>query len=761
MFSAIQKRFRRDRRAATAVALAIMFVPMMIAASAAVDFSRIASARTLMQASVDSAAVAGVGAYQISQVNATAVAVTKNVYSGTSAQLANFVSISAPSIGVYCNGTSAQCGGTSFVPPTGGNCPNGTEYCVVVSETAILKNSLFASIIPSEVLRVTGAATASFPSTPSAAKAVAPTSGFGSASDYSAAYAYSVPMSGNTPEYANQPAANSACSTVIGPLALLINSNSPAGTSCNYLFIADSLNHGGSSGNSIIENPADPVSFTFANETGGSSSYGMDTTYNYTNDIVVNNTLYPNGYTTTAVSAVRCSNNQNNCTPQTAVPATVLYGQCPTRNLYGSTTSSPSSGALGAPPIDTVNIYDSVYEVLGEPPTYLANHTIAPFISPTIAETVGSTTYNVSAMCPQWPTTATATNVPANTDISAPTTQASSYALTSSGTNSNYVVPVGFNIYATWYPQTQANDDLVSENYTNGTAADIFPPPVSACTPAPYPYARGKSGNATWWGWSDSNAGNCSIDNAMTGSVTSSGGQAAADDNCALLIQNLGPDVPVSSTGYAILPDYYASITDGKGNVLALDPMYDNVTFVDLIPGVAPLADSNTSETYNSKTGLYQAADAQAAGFYPTNTTPAATRIPNTGLPGGGPNNLAAGIYAGDYVVVEQPAKNDSGYDHSLPASTSHQCYNPQANGYQATDIAGANDNGTANDPVEDAKDGAVLCDLPVPDTYALYWNDMGSTAMDDLGYWNAIESFTCSAPSGSTTGGGAATLSG
>ncbi|MDE8347415.1 MAG: pilus assembly protein TadG-related protein, partial [Acidocella sp.] len=155
MLASLIRSFCRDRKAATAVAMAIMTVPLLIGASAAVDFSRIASARTLLQASVDAAAIAGAGEWQMSESSSSAYTVTQNMYATTGAQLPSFVGTTPAVIQLACTGTTGagaqttnQCGGTqafSTTPVTG--CPTNAsgvatfEYCVVVTETATLKNS--------------------------------------------------------------------------------------------------------------------------------------------------------------------------------------------------------------------------------------------------------------------------------------------------------------------------------------------------------------------------------------------------------------------------------------------------------------------------------------------------------------------------------------------------------------------------------------------------------------------------------------------
>jgi hypothetical protein len=182
-------------------------------------------------------------------------------------------------------------------------------------------------------------------------------------------------------------------------------------------------------------------------------------------------------------------------------------------------------------------------------------------------------------------------------------------------------------------------------------------------------------------------------------------------------------------------------IKNSSGNIVALDPVYDDMTYID------PLTNESVTNT-------------SAAGFYPTNTSPSSSSIGSTGLQG-------SGLFVGDTVVTERPAENSGGlYDHNPPAATSGQCYNPQVatqyNGYMlnGAEVYGYNANGTAIDPVANPQLGAVVCNPTSPASYALYWNDMGGVESDDLGYWNAIVLFQCPSEPGAQ-GGGAATLSG
>ncbi len=60
------RRLFQDRKGAVALVMAIALVPLMIAGVTAVDMARIAAARTVLQASVDSAAIAGGGSLNTS-----------------------------------------------------------------------------------------------------------------------------------------------------------------------------------------------------------------------------------------------------------------------------------------------------------------------------------------------------------------------------------------------------------------------------------------------------------------------------------------------------------------------------------------------------------------------------------------------------------------------------------------------------------------------------------------------------------------------
>jgi Flp pilus assembly protein TadG len=795
------KKFLRSRRSATAVALAIMTVPLLISASAAVDFSRIASARTLLQASADSAAIAGAGAWQTSQSNTDASNVTSAAYLGTGAQLPKFVTTGNPTVALACSSaTAAICGGTAnFSSGNVSRCPSGFEYCVVVSAQATLKNSLFAAIIPSEILSVTAIATTAFPPNTISQGDFTHTS-IGLGSDLSGIYAYVLPEDGNgNPEDGNVPTPNSSCAnsskTNNGPIGDETNLSPVASTTpCNFLLIG--LSTGGSGSGSLSFATSDPIGFTFVNFTGGSaSSTDLDTTiyntktgastlpsnlntHNGTNTTVayceqnLDCTEYPSeiyvggsgavngqncvtgtnganycgaGYTVPAVPAVAFvapTPTKPGIQGNSGSPATVLYGYCPAHNLYGSINAYPNATNNIVPVQDSINTFSSAEEVIGFPPTHATNHALIPFLGPVNTQTISQTitslpngaksqqskTYTVQAVCPQWP-------IPSNSTISA----RGSFSFTPTGftTSDSEVV----NVYSTYYPDATFTSNLYGNN--------IYPPAIAGCTPATNATDGGVTPTADdpWWGWSPSNAndfdpGNTSLHNCtfvhvssagtMTtaAQVTGSNGQSppftAAYDNCALLVQNLGQNASSLPNFWTYLasPTVFTGGTTGTGNPSGIISM------------------------------------TKGTGSVPTKVT----------IKSAGSGTFNGVSFTNSFTVSEQPGGGTTG---NPPQDTSHQCYNPQANGKAQGTFENAlgmtvndNNNDTPIDPVENPQLGVVLCGSnPSNESYGLYWNDMGAFANpplynDDLGYSNAITEFTCPSP-GSTSGGGPATLSG
>lgn len=819
-----------SRRSATAVAFAIMFVPMVIGASAAVDFARVASARALMQSAVDGATEAGANAYQISENFTDAGNATTSTLSATSAQLSNFVGNIQTSTGVYCNtaeATHQQCGSTYAQQGTLiSQCPPAfatkEEYCVVATMSATLKNSLFAYLLPSEVLTVNSVGTTLFPPYNVSGSNIPPSPGFGSAGDKSSIYAYGVTLTtSGAKDFADLPAPNSACASASGQLPLLVNSSSPTGTTCNYLYVSDSLGDGGNGGSITLE-VNQPIAFTFINYTGANGYTGISGAQ-YTSNLVVygtksgstykNPTYYQNGdaiytvvttktvcskyytsngrnysdgqceatpnttTTTTSTDAAgtsdgtttSCATYENNvCENQTSVTIsgpTQIYGQCPDHTLYGSI-----SQGYGAPTSDSLNQYSTAYEALGDPPTQYTNHALTPFVTTdVITENIGNTNYYVAAVCPNYPTSGTQINAPVR----------ASYA----AANPDFA---GMNIYSTWFPVNSTNEVAFSDSSTapaedsSGNPMttgvnDVFPPAIAGCTPATSAADGGvtPTSDDPWWAWSNSNSGNCS---GATNTGTSYP-QPAAYNNCAFVIQPLGTNVPVDVNNEALVPDYYNAIVSASGTsatILALDPVYDNTTYVDLLTGVTV---KNTDP----------------AGYVPTNASYSYSSISATTTIHGSTAKVFASAqaskYIGDYLVVQEPATSGTGQDHNLPLFTSYQCYDPQAattvpsspyvfttantNGYgyitngngapvaNNTVVPGYNADGTPIDPIANPQDAVVYCDQSPPETYALYWNDLGTYESDDLGYWNAVEVFTCSVPPTTNAGGGPSTLSG
>ena len=239
-------RFRRERRAATGVIIALMTVPLIIASGAAVDFSRISSARAQLQFAVDAAVLAGAGAYQTNQDGTIAYNVAKTAFNTASASLTNYASFSTPvAVGTLCNPSgvpNVTCGSTSSANGTTSHCPTSTIYCVQVSAQVTLTNSLLAFVIPSDVLSVTSVAQST--GTNSVGAGDFHHVGVGYGSDLSAIYTYAVPTdSAGNPEYNNVPSPNSNCSSSsYGPIQYEPSVPAANGVNtCNFVLIGGKL----------------------------------------------------------------------------------------------------------------------------------------------------------------------------------------------------------------------------------------------------------------------------------------------------------------------------------------------------------------------------------------------------------------------------------------------------------------------------------------------------------------------------------------
>jgi hypothetical protein len=376
--------------------------------------------------------------------------------------------------------------------------------------------------------------------------------------------------------------------------------------------------------------------------------------------------------------------------------------------------------------------------VLGYPPTHGINHALTPFLGPVVTLTTASQTitapngrtstqpgvsYNVQAVCPQWPLT--------NTGISAQTTM----NFTPTGYSAD-TTPRTVNVYSTYFPDGAFSSGLYAPN--------IYPPAISGCTPVTSPISLTVLANAStadpWWGWSPDNATaydpsswwpantqNCTFVHITAGGTrtitpySATTGQNAPFtspyNNCALLIQDLGNDVTT-------LPNYW---------------------------------------TYKTSPTLFAAGGTgNPAGIFSMTAATGSAPTGNPTITSAGSGTFNGVAYSSSYNVSEPPTE---GTATAPPEDTSHQCYNPQANGITAGTYVGDNNNGTAIDPVENPQLGVINCaDHPL-ESYALFWNDMGAWAdpsryNDDLGYQNAVTNFTCPAQ-GTTSGGGPVTLSG
>jgi hypothetical protein len=384
---------------------------------------------------------------------------------------------------------------------------------------------------------------------------------------------------------------------------------------------------------------------------------------------------------------------------------------------------------------DSLNVYSSAYEVVGYPPTYETNHALVPFIAPTSMANsytdYQGNNYVVRAVCPNYSR--------ANTSISAPIS--STYSTDTGWT--------GLNIFSTAFSgQTYSDSSINTAQDTTGThgtgsiwmtsdSGDIYPPGISGCTPAINAEDGGATTNAAdpWWDWNNSNSGNCSNESTANQTSYLASGQPTYN-NCALLIEPLGTSPPVNGNNQALLPDYYILVENSAGTIVAMDPVWDGQNFTDQLPGVitnhlggndrnikvsgSTVTDSDTAPAYNSSGQI------QSYGYTPT----------------GSSNSYAitSGAYAGDIAVVEPPAQS-SHYDFNPPQDTSYQCYNPRRNGNASGSAiiqagggssvtftsSGDNNNSSAVDPVANPQLGAILCTSDPPETYALYWNDLGT----------------------------------
>jgi len=730
-------RLLRDSRAATAVIIAVMTVPLIITSGAAVDFSRLSSARAQLQYAVDAGALAGAGAYQVNKDGTVAYNVAKTAFNNSASNLSGYATFSS-TVATSCNPSAVAnvtCGTTSPNNGTTANCPSTTIYCVQVSAHATLQNSLLAFVIPSSALNVTSVAQSTGTDSVSAGNFHHVGVGYGS--DLSAIYAFALPTdSAGNPQFNNVPAPNSYCAnSSYGPIQYEPTTTAGNGvTTCNYVLIGE--NSGGSGTGTIAFQQSDPLGFTFVNFSGGTITSGtsdLDTTsFNSATGVVTNTgnaTHYTNELYVTTAGVTRYY------AAGEVVSNVTMYSTCPAHNLYGSINAYPNASNDAVPYQDSINTYSSAWELLGYPPTHSTNHYLLPFLGPATTLTAGSNTETVRAICPQWPTTGT--NISATTSFS-PSNLPAGY---SPVTNMSGSFPTATNVpvYSTYYPDV---------TYSSGTGT--FPPAIAACTPATSSADGGSTpvSDNPWWGWSPPNysamdpggAGenpggtavtNCTATKLNSGATaitaTQNSLQTSTYNDCAFLIQPLGTNVPASN-GVPDLPDYYTytvSPTAFAGGTTG---------------NPSGVISSQTAPLYGM-TPIYDGiGNSNAAGYVPTSVSISGT---------------------GPYIVTEPPAYGRDAYP---PEDTSHQCYNPKANGIDGSLLPGTdqpnNDSPvTPIDPVANPELGAVYCNSSPPPAYALFWNDMGAWAQpphynDDLGYANAVTEFTCPTPGNPGTSG-------
>jgi Flp pilus assembly protein TadG len=862
MFSRLLRVLWRDRRAAIAVLMAIMTVPLTIAGSAAVDLTRVMTARAILQQAADAAAVSGAGAWETSESANTAKQVANQAFAASTASIAGYAPLASGSPGVtlVCTGTSAQCGSGSYATsgPTG--CVN---YCVIVNASVTLTNVLFSYLAHTTTVSVTAGVSVALPPEQVNGANIPPSPGFGSAGDHSDIYAYAVSPNGSSQtqyNYGGVPAPNQDCANITGVLTLLPETNQTDATSCNFLFVADSESAGTSgAGGSITLQPGQPIAFAFIDDTGshgytqtggasttqlvvsknsgtltyfangetvnvytttttkyscaGSGYYlqsGNDSTcIRYVTDrfgrqteqtetsTVATSTATADSGTTGTSSTCTAYNSSNDCTNETTVAVALtntqqLSAACPAETLYGALSSG-----YGAPTADNIDEYSSAPEVMGYPPTYLTNHALVPFVSTAVSTfTPGDgNSYAVQAMCPNYAVTGTSISAPiSSAEASAIANYYTSGSSTYGGTSIANIGNLNINIFSTAFPgQTFSGSGVDDSGVYNSTStasptditmtsgtSNVYPPAIAGCTPAISAQDGGVTTSAVdpWWNWNTSNTGNCSNESSSSQSSYFSSGQPAYGD-CALVIQPLGTAVPTISVtlngaalNEAVMPDYYLIVSTAQtptaSTIVALDPVWDGQTFTDQLGSVitnhlggndnnitvtgSTVTDKDTGPTFTSSGGI------NTYGYVPTATNA---------------YKLTSGTYAGDYVIIEQPAQNGNTggtapYDFNLPNITSYQCYDPQKNGNPAGEAVmqegggatttyvtiGDHNNGSAADPIANPQLGAIICSSNPPETYALYWNDLGTYGSDDLGYWNAVVSFTCPVPS-SINGGG------
>ena len=303
-----------------------------------------------------------------------------------------------------------------------------------------------------------------------------------------------------------------------------------------------------------------------------------------------------------------------------------------------------------------------------------------------IPQTVGGKTYYVEAVCPDYA-------IPSGSTINAP--------IGNNYVNATFPSLDGINIFSTWYPTGMSisnwqgtpgltnsevgftdSSNSSSEALTDGNGVypnDIYPPAITGCTPATSALDGGvtPAANDSWWGWDENDAnpqatsphGSANLGPGYCEPVTPTGASVtmnSADSNCALLIQDLGTNVPqvsVNGVEEAEMPDYYNIITsDAAGdNVVALDPVWDDTTYVDTLTGATIINEDTPGDTPpHAVPPAVAPAEAPEQTSAPTFLNPSATALPisdNTVIPYGyNGSGVAATPFAGSKYVAGSAA---------------------------------------------------------------------------------------------------------
>ncbi|MGI4747375.1 MAG: TadE/TadG family type IV pilus assembly protein [Janthinobacterium lividum] len=214
--------FRAARRGAVATLFAVLIVPMILAAGAAVDFGRLEVLRSSLQSVVDGAALAGASALNRSSASSDAITIATDYFTKGAALIASDAVISSPKVS------------------------EPSDIKVTVVATATLNNTLMSLVAKATKITVTASAEG-----PSYQLSVTKTGGFKTnAYDSNSIYFFDATTS------------TSATPRVSAMTLLFTNDSSVGSTSTSTQTIGISAN--------------DNVGFALVNKTGGLTDYGTN-----------------------------------------------------------------------------------------------------------------------------------------------------------------------------------------------------------------------------------------------------------------------------------------------------------------------------------------------------------------------------------------------------------------------------------------------------------------------------------------------------